>query len=386
MLKKTITGIIITVLIVSMMVIPVSAARYDYNEYIVNTGVDGENDILTMSFPTELNSWYVVDIHDSSRPIRKYYGENSAVVSTSWFDDCPNDMFYMVYKPLGENALKVDNVPNGSTLSMNITIDVRTTHLESCLLDPYMRIRYYDTNGSYIGYSSAIYSEQGHIGDYWAEEVGTSGQVTFDSSTTISKPEGAVYAQFWFYIYVTPWFEPEGNRYIFEVKNGSTMTFGISSLYRLQESTGQTNEILGDINGNIEELPGEFGDVLEDQANAEKEQASQGGNSNVGEVLEVVPDKSEGFINAIKGFASSMSYTGTSAKLPVPALTVPEIPGLIPNTVLWDGMELDFEQYIDKLPNGLLLLVQSLLTIALIVYCFKELYDTIAYVMTLRKG
>ena len=386
MLKKTITGIIITVLIVSMMVIPVSAARYDYNEYIVNTGVDGENDILTMSFPTELNSWYVVDIHDSSRPIKKYYGENSALVRTSWFDDCPNDMFYMVYKPLGENALKVDNVPNGSTLSMNITIDVKTTHLESCLLDPYLRIRYYDKNGSYIGYSSAIYSEQGHIGDYWAEEVGTSGQVAFDGFTTISKPEGAVYAQFWFYIYVTPWFEPDGNSYFFEVKNGSTMTFGISSLYRLQESTGQTNELLGDINGNIEELPGEFGDVLEDQATAEKEQASQGGNSNVGEVLEVVPDKSEGFINAIKGFASSMSYTGTSAKLPVPALTVPEIPGLIPNTVLWDGMELDFEQYISMLPKGLLLLVQSLLTIALIVYCFKELYDTIAYVMTLRKG
>lgn len=247
MLKKTITGIIITVLIVSMMVIPVSAARYDYNEYIVNTGVDGENDILTMLFPTELNSWYVVDIHDSSRPIRKYYGENSAMASTSWFDDCPNDMFYMVYKPLGENSLKVDNVPNGSTLSMNITIDVKTTHLESCLLDPYMRIRYYDINGSYIGYSSAIYSEQGHIGDYWAEEVGTSGQVTFDSSTTISKPEGAVYAQFWFYIYVTPWFEPDGNSYFFEVKNGSTMTFGISSLYRLQESSGQTNQLLGDI-------------------------------------------------------------------------------------------------------------------------------------------
>lgn len=386
MLKKTIIGLLIIVLIVGMMVMPVSAAIYDYNDYIVDAEVEGEKDMISVSFPTELNRWNIADRHDSANSIKIYDGVNTVTVNTSLFDDCPNDMFFVVYRPFGKNALRVDNIPNGSTLTTNIEVDVSTKYAESCLLTPRLRIQYYDSSGDILGSSRYADMECGQIGDYWEMVTGTRGTVAFNGSTTISKPEGAAYAQFWFYIDVDMWEEPDKNIYTFTVRDGGKMTFGVSSLYRTQQSTGQTNELLGNINENIEKLPGEMGDEFLNIIDQENQAASNAGDSNVGEVLEVVPDKSEGFMNAIQGFASSMSYTGTSATLSVPALIIPDIPGLIPKTVLWDGLELDFGQYIGMLPDGLLILVQSLLTIALIVYCFKELYDTIAYVMTLRKG
>lgn len=388
MLKKTIIGLLIIVLLVSMMILPVSAATFNYNDYIVETAVEGENDILSVSFPTELNRWILADQHDSAHAMKSYEGVDTAWLNTDWFSGCPNDMFIMVYRPLGNHVLRVDNIPSGSTLTVNFVIDVSTTIADMCFITPLYRILYYDAEGNFLGRSDGIYSDEGIVGGDYSGGValGNYGTVTFDGSTTISKPDGAVYARFWFYMYADPLKEPEGNKYYFTVRKGGTFTFSISSLYRLQQSTGQTNELLGDISENIEELPGEIGDVLENQANAEKEQASQEGDSNVGAIVDVIPNESAGFMNAIQGFASAMSYGGTDAKLKIPALTIPAISGLIPETVLWDGMDLDFGQYIAMLPEGLLTLVRSLLTIALIVYCFKELYDTIAYVMTLRKG
>lgn len=118
----------------------------------------------------------------------------------------------------------------------------------------------------------------------------------------------------------------------------------------------------------------------------EKAEADSSGNSAVDDLTEAVPDYSEQFIEALREFASAFSYEGTEAVLPIPSIKIPCIPGLIPETVIFDGEDLDFGDYIVLLPSGLLLLVQSLLTIALIVYCFKELYDAISYVLTLRRG
>ena len=81
-----------------------------------------------------------------------------------------------------------------------------------------------------------------------------------------------------------------------------------------------------------------------------------------------------------------MSYSGTDAKLPVPAITIPAIPGVMDAIQLTDELYVDFGYWVQQLPSGVLELVQILCTIALIVYCFKELYGMIAYAMTLKGG
>lgn len=139
-----------------------------------------------------------------------------------------------------------------------------------------------------------------------------------------------------------------------------------------------TNDKLDDTNDKLD-------DILK-QPEQEKQEAVSAGDENVGALIDVIPNESQGFMNAVEGFASSMSYTGTSAVLSTPAVNFPQIGDLVPGLQIMPPMELDIEVYVEMMPESLLLLVRSLLTVALIVYCFKELYSTISYVLTLKGG
>ena len=81
-----------------------------------------------------------------------------------------------------------------------------------------------------------------------------------------------------------------------------------------------------------------------------------------------------------------MSTSDTACKISMPAIAVPELQGLIPASVLSAESEVDFSQAVGLMPDSILKLVQALTTIALIIFCFKELYNTIEYVLTLKKG
>lgn len=151
-----------------------------------------------------------------------------------------------------------------------------------------------------------------------------------------------------------------------------------------------TSSIKNTINSGIDKIVDKLAGGVQNAIDAEKNEAMDMGDGAVNNandsIDQAVPNKSEGFMSAISTFTGSMSYSGTDAVLAIPALSLPEIPGLIPKTELMSDQELDLESFVEMLPDGLVLLVRSLLTIALIIYCFKELYDTIAYLLTLRKG
>ncbi len=125
--------------------------------------------------------------------------------------------------------------------------------------------------------------------------------------------------------------------------------------------------------------------LLEVQEN-EKEESNSQGNASVDALESVIPDKSEGFINGMSSLISAMSYNGTEAKWMFPELYIPEIPGVINKTQLTDSeMEIDFGYWVQQMPSDVLELIRIVLTIALVIYCFKELYGTISYVLTLKK-
>ena len=118
----------------------------------------------------------------------------------------------------------------------------------------------------------------------------------------------------------------------------------------------------------------------------EKNEASQTGDDGVNELGSVIPNDSQGFIDSIGNLVSSMSYNGTDVGWKFPALKLPAIDGVMPEIKLTEEKEIPFEEWINKIPNGILTLVRSLLTVALIIYCFKELYSIISYVLTLKGG
>ena len=118
----------------------------------------------------------------------------------------------------------------------------------------------------------------------------------------------------------------------------------------------------------------------------EKNEAESSGQGSVDEISGAIEDKSAGFISAISNLVGSMSYDGTACAWSFPAIKLPAIEGVMAETQLTEEMPIDFEFWVNKIPSNILLLIRSLLTIALIGYCFKELYGTISYVLTLKGG
>jgi len=125
---------------------------------------------------------------------------------------------------------------------------------------------------------------------------------------------------------------------------------------------------------------------LQDSPEQEKQEATTQGNQSTSDATTAITDNSQGFIDSLGGLASSMSYSGTDCVWTFPAITLPAIPGVMDSMQLTTEKPIDFSYWVNQIPANLLLLIQSLLTVALIIYCFKEVYGTISYVLTLRGG
>jgi len=118
----------------------------------------------------------------------------------------------------------------------------------------------------------------------------------------------------------------------------------------------------------------------------EKDEAQSSGNSASEDVGAVMPNDSAGFSNALENFVQAMSTTETECKLSFPALKIPALEGLFPETVLSEESEVTFSKIIALIPEAIMAIIRALTTIGLIVYCFKELYDTISEALTRRKA
>lgn len=116
----------------------------------------------------------------------------------------------------------------------------------------------------------------------------------------------------------------------------------------------------------------------------QKNQAQVQGNDSISQGTNSIDDRGGGFSDSLGGLVSSMSYNGTECAWEFPTIKLPSVPGVMDEVVLIQKQPIDFAKWVNAIPSGILLVVQSLLTIGLIVYCFKELYDTISYVLTLR--
>lgn len=126
--------------------------------------------------------------------------------------------------------------------------------------------------------------------------------------------------------------------------------------------------------------------LLEDAPEEEKNQASTQGGNSVSEGKNAIEDKGQGFTNSLNGLVSSMSYDGTDCSWTFPTVKLPAISGVMSETTLIQSQDINFGMWIDAIPSDIMLLIRSVLTMGLIVYCFKEFYDTISYVLTLRRS
>ncbi len=163
-----------------------------------------------------------------------------------------------------------------------------------------------------------------------------------------------------------------------------------SILNKLESNNVEIIQAQKDNANQIQQNQNENTDKIIDNQNQlqqnEKNEAETKGQESIDNVSGAIDDKSTGFISSITSLVASMSYEGTACAWSFPALKLPAIEGVMPEYQLTEEKPIDFEFWVNKIPSNILLLVRSLLTVALIAYCFKELYSTISYVLTLKGG
>lgn len=156
--------------------------------------------------------------------------------------------------------------------------------------------------------------------------------------------------------------------------------FGFSDLTLSYEYDG-TQAIIDNQNENTDkEIQAE-----KDMYEQEKQEAQQSGDESIDGAMENMPNDSEGIINSFGSFIGTMLHTNTDCTIDFPALKTPAIGGL-PSYTLSEKQPVNFNEFEEVIPKSILLIVRALLTIALIIFCYKELYSIIQYVVSLRKG
>lgn len=127
-------------------------------------------------------------------------------------------------------------------------------------------------------------------------------------------------------------------------------------------------------------------DEIASQPEKEKQEANDTGNSAASDVSGAIPADISSVTAGIQSFVQSMAYDGVSAKWTFPALYLPAIPGLMERVELTTEQDIDFGVWVQRIPSGVLEIVQIVSTIALVLFCFKELYGMINYFLTLKGG
>ena len=129
-----------------------------------------------------------------------------------------------------------------------------------------------------------------------------------------------------------------------------------------------------------------FGNVSYTSLTQEEQKADSAGNSAASDVTGAIPADTSGVTAGIQSFVQAMAYDGTAAKWTFPALYLPAIPGVMERIELTAEQDIDFGVWVQQIPSGVLEIVQIVSTIALVLFCFKELYGMISYFLTLKGG
>lgn len=239
----------VCVILLSCFVAPVSAEGINYRDYEGNVTVDGDNDIVTVNLPTY---WFtgLIAMPDG-RGLQPWNGHN---FSCTIGDDINKLNIYLA--PFGTEIGAYDRAYTGRYLSMdNIPSDAEfylqfgvTTSSPDSFTISRIQERVYSVNDSY----ASMYS----MNTYPGGEPG---------SFAVSTVFDAVDAQGWFPEYIM-YLQSGGTTFA-----GTTISFevysfrlevSISSLYRLQEQSGITNDLLTEVNKQLEEQGKTMEDIL----------------------------------------------------------------------------------------------------------------------------
>lgn len=235
----------------------------DYNDYVSRVVVDGENDIVTISLPPYM---YGVQADDDNG----YRYLEAVDLGSLVFEHSASAGVYFPGSVITNTYLDLKNIPDGSVFTNTGTAWLEVNDLADGVMEGYYytAVEYFDDRFLSVGSQSS--SRQNFIMTNGADRI----DLTWNF--TVKAPQGARYCVtiFMFHIYNTiPKTTEHVLWYDFAIPQ---LQMSINSLYRLQEQTGKTNELLQNL---IDGTPGQnaaVGGAVDDMQNAAGELEDMG--------------------------------------------------------------------------------------------------------------
>lgn len=232
-------GIFITLLICSF-ALPASAANIDYNDLISNIEVDGDNDLVTITVPSDYILTQIVDGGTGESLVTNSGVSASYSVNSGY----PYTIIFYAFQN-GTDHLLLENIPNFTFVDYDFSISSPSGlgyETPSVFSDWY----YFDAASQYISMSRTEHGNQVLTGNHSYTQF-------------ISKAPGTVSGSCNFTFYHL---KPLSSGELTVRLKSLTLTFTISSLYRLQQETGKTNTILKEVEKQLADQGKTLGDIL----------------------------------------------------------------------------------------------------------------------------
>lgn len=236
MIKRILILSFCIIALVVVMVVPAIAAPLDYNDYITNITVDGDNDIVTVTIPASFSNFEVYTGGVKYTTVGS--GIDIPVIAEQ------SVSAYINHIPQG---FSVDNIPSGTLVNISFFCG-----FDSSFDTPNVLSRYWYCNSSGSQVTDSVVTNFG--------KDGFSGRVNY--SFTINKPSGASSVSVRSDVTgLYPFYSGTFELYCYD----TILTMSISSLYRLQQESGKTNEILTEVEKQLADQGKTLDDVLGEQ-------------------------------------------------------------------------------------------------------------------------
>lgn len=257
MLRRFLLPGICIMFLICAFALPAGAVSYiDYNDYLTNIVVDGDNDIVTVTIPGNISfsEFFVDDLTNADSEYQLITSSENGRIDYEFTDVTNKRFMYRMYPfgvYFGDDGYQLDvtNIPNNTTFTFNFTIG-GTKYYAYNTPKPSVSYIFYDSAGNYLG-SSTQYLDNTPLDE------------TFSLTGTLVKPDGAVSLV----LYCNLWeFSPlEVPAPFYFVSRDTVMTMSISSLYRLQLESGKTNTILKEVEKQLADQGKTLDEVLDAQ-------------------------------------------------------------------------------------------------------------------------
>ncbi len=245
-MKRILILSVCVALLICAFALPASAAGIDYNDYVSEVVVDGDNDLVTVRIPASLAYMRIYDYTDKTE-IYEGFGANHSV------DLIADHEYGFQLFPLGypwsvDGGLDLDLIPDGTLTTIDFDMFLGVT--DQLPMNATFYTIYRDSGGSSVNSSYVDYE--------------FSGATTFSGTISDSSSSAAI-VQYENVVFFQVPFDESGTFIIHD----TVLTMSISSLLRQQQITGKTNKLLDKVNKQLEANGQKLDQIINDQVDPE---------------------------------------------------------------------------------------------------------------------